>query len=177
MKRAINSLLLLSFSMIIAVSCKYDDGELWNKVNSLDDRLNSIETQLTQMNSDINSLSTIVNALQNNVYVSSVNEIDNGHQITFTDGKTVTIYNGKDGADMPIISVEEFEGKYYWVQIINGNKSWLTDKNGAKIPVTGEDGVTPIIKVNAEGYWVISYDGGIDYEYLLDQTNNPRRYK
>ena len=173
MKRAINSLLLLSFSMIIAVSCKYDDGELWNKVNSLDDRLNSIETQLTQMNSDINSLSTIVNALQNNVYVSSVNEVDNGHQITFTDGKTVTIYNGKDGADMPIISVEEFEGKYYWVQIINGNKSWLTDKNGAKIPVTGEDGVTPIIKVNAEGYWVISYDGGIDYEYLLDQTNNP----
>lgn len=150
--------------MVAAVACKYDDGELWDKVNSLDDRLTSIETQLSQMNSDISSLSTIVNALQNKIYVTSVDEVENGYQITFTDGKKITITNGKDGADgkdgvngadgkdAPIISVDEFEGKYYWAQIIDGDKSWLTDKNGAKIPVTGENGITPIMKVNAEGY-------------------------
>ena len=159
--------------MVAAVACKYDDGELWDKVNSLDNRLTSIEAKLSQMNSDINSLSTIVNALQNNVYVANVVEVENGYQITFTDGKKITITNGKDGADAPIISVEEFEGKYYWVQILGGTKSWLTDKNGAKIPVTGDDGITPIMKVNAEGYWVISYDRGITFELLLDETNNP----
>lgn len=159
--------------MVAAVACKYDDGELWDKVNSLDDRLTSIETQLSKMNSDINSISTIVNALQNKVYVTSVDEVENGYQITFTDGKTVTITNGKDGADAPVISVDEFEGKYYWVQIIGETKSWLTDKNGAKIPVTGDDGITPILKVNTEGYWVISYDRGITFELLLDETNNP----
>lgn len=156
-----------------AVACKYDDGELWNKVNSLDDRLTSIETQLSQMNSDISSLSTVVNALQNKVYVASVDEVENGYQITFTDGKKVAITNGKDGADAPVISVDEYEGKYYWVQIIGEAKSWLTDKNGAKIPVTGDDGITPILKVNTEGYWVISYDRGITFALLLDETNNP----
>ena len=172
MKRCIKSL-LLSLIMVATVSCKYDDGELWDKVNSLDDRLNSIETQLRQMNSDISSLSTIVNALQNKIYVASVDEVKDGYQITFTDGKTVTITNGKDGSDAPVISVEEFEGKYYWVQIINENKSWLTDKNGAKIPVTGENGITPIMKVNADGYWVISYNRGITFDLFMDETNNP----
>lgn len=173
MKKSIKSLLLLALLMVAAVACKYDDGELWDKVNSLDDRLTSIETKLSQMNSDISSLSTIVNALQNKIYVTSVDEIENGYQITFTDGKTITITNGKDGSDAPVISVDEFEGKYYWVQIIGDDKSWLTDKNGVKIPVTGDDGITPILKVNTEGYWVISYDRGITFELLLDETNNP----
>lgn len=182
MKKTFKSLMLLMSLMVAVVACKYDDGELWDKVNSLDDRLTSIESQLSQMNSDINSISTIVNALQNKVYVSSVNEVENGYQITFTDGKTVKIANGKDGADgkdgengkdAPVISIDEFEGKYYWVQIIDGKKSWLTDKSDAKVPVTGEDGVTPILKVNTEGYWVISYDRGISFALLLDETNNP----
>ena len=114
--------------------------------------------------------------------MSTVDEVENGCQITFTDGKTVKIANGKDGENgkdgangknAPIISIDEFEGKYYWVQIIDGVKSWLTDKNEAKKPVTGENGVTPIMKVNTEGYWVISYDRGISFTLLLDDTNNP----
>lgn len=182
MKKTIKKLMLLISLIVTVVACKYDDAELWDKVNSLDDRLTSIETQLSQMNSDISSISTIINALQNKVYVSSVDEVENGYQITFTDGKTVKIANGKDGENgkdgangknAPIISIDEFEGKYYWVQIIDGVKSWLTDKNEAKIPVTGENGVTPIMKVNTEGYWVISYDRGISFTLLLDDTNNP----
>lgn len=182
MKKTLKNLMLLMSLMMAVVACKYDDGELWDKVNSLDNRLTSIENQLSQMNSDINSISTIVNALQNKVYVTSVDETENGYQITFTDGKTVKIANGKDGEngkdgangkDAPVISIDEFEGRYYWVQIIDGTKSWLTDKDGAKIPVTGDNGVTPILKVNTEGYWVISYDRGISFALLLDETNNP----
>lgn len=49
----LKSLFLWLLVIIGAVSCKYDDGELWDKVNSLDDRLTNIENQLTQMNTNI----------------------------------------------------------------------------------------------------------------------------
>lgn len=159
-----------------AVSCKYDDGELWNKVNSLEDRLEKVEESLTTMNADISSLSTIVNAIQNNVFVKSVKQTENGYIIEFSDGKTATITNGKDGAagkDAPIIGVGEFEGKYYWKQTIDGVSSWLLDESGNKIPVTGKDAVTPLLKVNASGYWMISYDGGITYTEVKDENGNP----
>ena len=36
--------------MMLTPSCnKYDDGELWDKVNSLDDRVTSIENQLKSL--------------------------------------------------------------------------------------------------------------------------------
>lgn len=171
--------LLVTFS---AISCKYDDGELWDKVNSLEDRLENVEKTLTSMNSEISSISTIVNAIQNNVFVKSVKQTEDGYIIEFSDGKTATISNGKDGApgqdgapgkDAPIISVGEFEGKYYWKQTIDGVSSWLLDENGDKIPVTGADAVTPLLKVNASGYWMISYDSGITYTEVLDENGQP----
>lgn len=73
------SILLLVLLMISAVACKYDDAELWDKVNSLDDRVTSIEGRLSQMNSDINAISVIVNALQDKVYVSSVEQNEDGY--------------------------------------------------------------------------------------------------
>lgn len=165
-------LLLIALLLISVVGCKYDDGALWDKVYSLDERMTSVENKLSQMNADINSISVIVNALQNNIYVTSVEPTENGYQITFTDGKRINIKNGQDGKDAPVIGVDEFEGSYYWTQLVGGSSSWLSDKNGNKIPVTGADAVTPILKVNAGGYWVISYDRGVTFELLLDENNN-----
>lgn len=170
------NLLLMLLVSAAAVSCKYDDGELWNKVNSLEDRLENVESTLTSMNSDISSLSTIVNAIKNNVSIKSVKQTEDGYLIEFSDGKTATITNGKDGAagkDAPVIGVGEFEGKYYWKQTIDGVTSWLLDDAGNKIPVTGEDAITPLLKVNASGYWMISYDRGITYSEVRDENGNP----
>ncbi len=170
---SIYSLMSLLMAMLVCVTaCKYDDDALWDKVNSLEDRVTSIENQLTQINSDINAISIIVNALQNNVSISSVEAVEDGYLITFTDGQSITIYNGKDGTDAPIISVDLYEGKYYWVQIIDGTKSWLTDDDGNMIPATGADAVTPLLKVNTAGYWMISYDNGITYEEIKDEDGN-----
>lgn len=166
--------------IIGAVSCKYDDGELWDKVNSLDDRLTSIEGKLTQMNTDISSMSSIVNALNGNVYVTSVTETTEGYTIQFSDGKTAVITNGKDGnagadgKDAPVIGFsKDSDGKYYWTQTIDGQQSWLTDESGNKVPVTGNDAVTPQLKVSATGYWMISYDNGLTYQEVLDENGNP----
>lgn len=169
----LKSFFLWSLMIIGAVSCKYDDGELWNKVNDLDGRLTNIESQLTQMNTDLASVKTIAQALQNNVYVKSVSATENGYVIIFTDGTEATISNGSDGKNAPVISVGEFEGAYYWNQTIDGTTDWLLDDEGNKIPVSGQDAITPLLKVSTSGYWMISYDGGINYEDVLDAGGNP----
>lgn len=170
----LKSLFLWSLMIIGAVSCKYDDGELWNKVNDLDDRLTNIESQLTQMNTDITSMGSIVNALEGNVYVTSVTETENGYTIKFSDGKTATITDGTAGKDAPVIGFDkDTDGKYYWTQTIDGQQDWLTDGSGNKIPVTGEDAVTPQLKVSTTGYWMISYDNGLTFAEVLDENGNP----
>ena len=167
-------LLLWTLLLISAVACKYDDEALWDKVNSLDDRVTSLEEQLSQMNSDINSMSTIVNALENSVTVSNVtNNTDGSYEITFSDGQKITVKNGKDGIDAPIIGIDQIDGVYYWTQTVDGTKSWLTDSDGNKIPVAGAGAITPRLKVSADGYWMVSYDNGVSYTQILDDNGRP----
>ena len=72
----------LSFS-----SCEkpYDDTEIWNSVNSLEQRMTAMET--------------VVNAYEKKLFIESVTQIENGYIISFSDGSKVTIINGKDGLD------------------------------------------------------------------------------
>lgn len=170
----IKSFLLWLLAIVGAISCKYDDGDLWDKVNDLDNRLTNIEDKLTQMNTDITSIGTIVNALEGNVYVTKVTETENGYTIQFSDGKTASITNGVAGKDAPVIGFnKDTDGKYYWTQTIDGTQNWLTDKDGNKVPVTGDDAVTPQLKVNTSGYWMISYDKGLTFTEVLDENGNP----
>lgn len=154
-------------------SCKYDDEDLWNKISSLEERITSLEGTLSDMNKDISSISTIVNALQNNVTVTNIEQNGDSYTITFSDDKKITITNGKDGENAPIIGIDTFEGSYYWTQTIEGVKTWLTDSKGNKIPVTGEGGTTPRLKVSATGYWMVSYDNGISYTQIVDENGKP----
>lgn len=48
---------------------EYDDSEIWNKVNSLDDRITQIESALNTYNENIASLNKIVKALQDNLFI------------------------------------------------------------------------------------------------------------
>ena len=55
---------------------EYDDSELWDRVNSLDDRVTSIENQLKALNNDITSISALVGALQNRLYLTNVTTLE-----------------------------------------------------------------------------------------------------
>ncbi len=70
----------LSFS-----SCEkpYDDTEIWNSINSLEQRMTAMET--------------VVNAYEKKLFIESVTQIENGYIICFSDGSKATIINGKDG--------------------------------------------------------------------------------
>lgn len=195
---------LLSWAMALltcTMSCsEYDDNELWNKVNSLDDRVSAIENQLKSLNADIASLSSIITSLQDKLYLLAVTPLSDGYLLIFSDNSQVRISNGKDGkdgvdgkdgadgkdgvdgqdgvdgkdgADAPVINVRYYNGRYYWTQTVNGVTTWLYDADGNMIPASGLDAITPLLKVDSDGYWIISYDNGYTYSKVLDEQNRP----
>ena len=169
----------MTLSAIIALSamvgCSYDDTALWREMEQVKDRVSSLEEAVIKTNEDIVALQTIVDALQKNLYVVSVTPTAEGYTILFSDSTSVTISNGKDGANgtnAPIISVREDEdGNYYWT--IDGE--WLlvdaerirangvdgeNGANGSK----GEDAIAPQVRINeTTKEWEISTDGGITW--------------
>ena len=135
---------------------KFDDSNLWNSINSLNNRVERLETICDKMNTNISSLQSIVQALQANDSVKSVTILPDGegYTINFVSGKTINIYNGrngtngsdgkdgKDGRDgkngvTPVISVKkDVDGIFYWT--VNGE--WLI-VDGNKVKAVGADGL------------------------------------
>lgn len=134
----------------LLTSCKYNDSELIERVDNLENRLAKLEEQCKQINANINSLKTIVNALEDADQITSVSElVENGknvgYKIEFSKSDPIYIYHGQDGTDgsdgtdgyIPQIGVEkDKDGIYYWT--LDG--TWLTDKDGNKIKAVGLDG-------------------------------------
>lgn len=164
--------LLLICLLTTVAACKHE-----KEVNPLRDRIESLEEQLVQMNSDLSSINLLVNVLQNQLSITDIeiNEVDK-YIITFSDGSQITIKDGKDDVDsqnVPIIGIGIWEGMYYWVQTVDGVSSWLTDVDGNKISVGGKNAIIPQLRVNMEGYWMVSYDNGINYELMSDENGSP----
>ena len=146
---------------ILGVGCseKFDDTQIWDKLNSLEERVAALEQLCRQMNTNISSLQTIVDALQNKDYVTNVTPITEdgkviGYTIWFSKSGAITIYHGKDGKDgqngqdgadgkdgkdgyTPVIGIaKDTDGLYYWT--LDGD--WLLDSDGNKIKAVGVDG-------------------------------------
>ena len=98
-------LVLYLFAFICAVSCaKFDDSEIWDKLDDHEERIQTLEMLCSQMNTNISSLQTIVTAMQDGDYITSVvavveSGVEIGYTITFAKSGPVTVYHGKDGKD------------------------------------------------------------------------------
>ena len=173
------TLKLIFISVILLLTnntcSKYDDSEIWNQIDDLDKRITAIENQLKSINADISSLSTLIGILENRRYVSGITGLVDGYSITFSDGSKLTIKDGKDGVDgkaAPVFNVRFFNERYYWVKIIDGVTSWLTDDKGDMIPASGTEAVTPLMKIDSDGYWIVSYNNGQSYSRIIDKSGN-----
>lgn len=158
-------------SVNFAACDKYNDGELWDKVNELDNKISILEAKVNNLNIEISSIQDLYKALDKRLYVTNVVNITNGARITFSDGTTTIINNGINGST-PVVNAALYNGAYYWTQTINGETSWITDANGYKIPTTGADAVTPLLKVSNDGFWMISYNKGGSFSYIIDSNEN-----
>ena len=152
---------MVALMALVFTACSYDDSELWDKVNDLDNRVKTLEGLCREMNTNIESLETILESLNENEHVSNIAPITEdgevvGYTITFTSGESVTIYNNEAGGTTPSLGVAKDEdGLYYWT--LDGE--WLLDNAGNKVKAEGADGLTPRLKVE-DGYWYVSYDNG-----------------
>lgn len=168
MKNFTLRLLGVMFALTATLGCSYDDSDILNRVNNIDDRLTTLEQSIATINSDIASLNTIVGALQRNIAVSEVTTTAEGYIIHFSDGTTATIRHGNDGTNgtnAPIISIAEEDGAYYWT--IDGE--WLL-VDGERVRANGIDGtngqnganaVAPQVRINdTTKEWEVSTDGG-----------------
>ena len=144
----------VSATLLIAGSCaKFDSTDIWDNINSLDERLTKLEKLCKEMNTNIDALHTLVSALEKNDYITNVTPINQngevvGYTMNFVYGDPITIYHGKDGAPgkdgedgndstTPVIGVkQDVDGVYYWT--LNGE--WLLDENGQKVKAAGTDG-------------------------------------
>jgi len=199
MKRLIT---LAIMAVCIVVSCsKFDDSAIWDKLRDHESRIAYLEEVCKKMNTEIVNLQTIVTALETNDYIVNASPLatGDGYTFIFKSGKSVVIYNGKDGVDgtdgkdgkdgidgvAPTISVmKDVDGIYYWTV----NNEWLL-VNGQKVKASatdgkdgengtdgidgsnGNDGITPKFKIE-EDYWYISYDNGESWEKLGKATGN-----
>lgn len=166
MKRIKILIAFFTFTTVIfsLASCNYDDSGIRNRIDNIDERLTTLEEVVKEMNNDISSLMTVVQALKNQVSITSVKDFEDGtgYYIDFSDGKHITIINGKDGSDgdTPVISVKvDSDGEYYWT--VNGE--WLLDENEAKIPATSKTQV-PQIRVE-NGNFELSFNG-VDWQII-----------
>lgn len=194
------------FYLIVSAGCSddYDDSKLWDSVNGLENRVAKLEELCKQMNTNISSLQEIVTALQKNESIKSVATLTdgNGYLITFSSGKTITIYHGKNGINgtdgedgkdgqngkdgtTPTISVKkDIDGIYYWTV----DNDWLL-VDGKKVKAEGIDGIDGGPGKDGEdgtngkdgvtpqfkitdGYWYISYDNEQSWTKLGKATGD-----
>ena len=167
----------LALCTLGACSDDYDDTELRNGLEDLKNRVAALETQLGKLNEEITTMDALIGKLEANVSVVKVETSTDGESYTiyFSDDTKATITNGSDGAagkDAPVIGVKEVEGVYYWTITSDGTTDFLTDDAGRKLRVTAET-TPPQLGVDAEGYWIVSYDGGTVWTRITDAAGDP----
>ena len=78
-------------AMLVALAgCSYNDEAIW-------DRFTELEADVEQNRQDIATLTALIEALNSGKVIISTESTDEGVVLTFSDGSTVLIRNGRDG--------------------------------------------------------------------------------
>lgn len=81
-------------------------------------------------------------------------------------GTTDTGVEATDSPDQyPAVTIVEQNNVFYWATIMNGVINLILNADGNPIPATGNT-IVPTIKFDIHNYWLISFDGGITWEYV-----------
>ena len=88
----------MAFALIVISSCKYDDDELWNRVNDHEARIAALETWQKQANETIAGLQELINTMDYITAVTTLTEEGDtiGYRIDFKQSESITLYNGAD---------------------------------------------------------------------------------
>lgn len=161
MKKVIS---IICITLLVALYSCDERDDLRSDIDNLKERVANLEASIEQMNSDISNYQQMVEG-KILVVGYSKDEQDN-YTIELSNGETITIYSGKvDMNDMPLFSVN---ASGHWAYTINDMTTELlvNDKPVSAIPEAGTAGVTPKLKVDANGFWLVSIDNGSTWNKL-----------
>lgn len=135
-----------------------------DELDNIQRQIDELRIQINNLNGNISSIQQVITELNNGGYVTGVGDIIEdgdiaGYTLTFSDGRTIRIVNGKT----PKISLsQDSDGIWYWT--LDGQ--WMLDGNGNKIKA---EGTTPQFKIE-DGYWYVSYDSGTTWSQVGKAT-------
>ena len=93
--------------LTIASSCgtEYDDSELIDRLNKLEEEQKKLEEEQKEMQEQIDAQQALIDALTKNLTITSIVETNEGYVITFSDNSTITFE--QDSSFIENIEVEE----------------------------------------------------------------------
>ena len=107
------------------------------------------------------NISTFYNLATGKTYFTSYTQDEKGnYTLKLSDGTSWTVYGGLPEGDLPVITINE-EGK--WIFSYNGEEIELKDEAGnpaTAFPVNGENGSTPKMSIDENGYWCYQIGDG-----------------
>ncbi|MBQ1979141.1 MAG: hypothetical protein II228_04715, partial [Alistipes sp.] len=119
---------------------EYDDSAIKGEIDDLKDKVTQLEQQINSLKQEaqkINSDIAAMQAIANGIAITKVTQnAEGGYTVPFSNGKSYTIANGQKG------------------------DQGATGPQGPEGPAS-----TPMLRIDAEGYWQVSYDGGTTWEY------------
>lgn len=146
---------ILAIAAIATLACgcqKFD-----TRISKLEERISALEQTCADLNTTISAIQKIADAQAAGISIKEVKKVENGFQISFSDGTSYSIVNGAKG-DKPEVAAVEEEGKFYWQ--VNGE--WLLDSERNRLPLTG---AAPQLKIEEEK-WYVSTDDGKSWKEL-----------
>ena len=153
-------------SMAALLSCsQYDDTGIKDSIVGLQERIDSLEKYVHAMQSNIDNLKATAERLSQNVTADTVVETDDGWIIRMSDGKDIVLTDGKNGDNAtgvrpPSITIIEEDGMYWWGYVDETGEHFFQDGDN-RFPCTS---ATPQIRINEDGNWEISLDGGLNWD-------------
>ena len=165
--RKFSNIISLAACFVLLWGCdEYDDGELRQNIDAIEQELTETEKRVERLNEEMNSLSALINSS----FISYLKQDDEGNYvISYRDHggetKTVTLATQDDVVTAPIVGAGEFtDGKLYWRTTADNGKTyqWLLDKEG--------NGVYSCRMMLEPGTY--EYKFVVDVEWKLD-SNNP----
>ena len=113
------------------------------------------EACISAMNDDVE----VIRVFSSAVTISSVSTVENGYEITLSNGEKLSVTAGSEGiGKTPLVTVSD-DG-YWMVDYQDGAGPVPLTSGGEKVKAVGQDGKTPVFSVDSEGYWAFDYGSG-----------------
>lgn len=150
-KATVTSVVMVAMLATSAVSCQYDDTDLWAEIEQIKKELaelrETLELEFYKINELVNGLVTIKDVEQ---------QKDGSKLITLSDGTKINVYPKGDEVPSRLITTITLDGVVYWGYYDGAGNAQPVLVGGKRVPVAD---VVPQTKIEGDAI-LVSFDGG-----------------